>query len=62
LFTDTSDLRYIGLQRQFSSFVAAADEASISRVYGGIHYSFSVKEGSIAGKKIGDDIVRKILQ
>ncbi|MEO6314319.1 MAG: vanadium-dependent haloperoxidase [Chitinophagaceae bacterium] len=61
-FQDTSDLRYIGMQRHFSSFMQAADEASISRVYGGIHYRFSVDEGARAGKKLGAMITKKILQ
>ena len=60
-FQDTSDLRYIGMQRHFDSFKQAADEASISRVYGGIHYMVSVNEGANAGKKVGDLIVEKIL-
>ena len=60
-FQDTSDLRYIGLQRHFDSFVQAADEASISRVYGGIHYMLSVNEGANAGKKVGELVVKKIL-
>lgn len=59
-FQDTSDLRYIGLQRHFDSFVQAADEASISRVYGGIHYMLSVNEGANAGKKVGELVVKKI--
>ncbi len=60
-FQDTSDLRYIGLQRHYDSFVQAADEASISRVYGGIHYMLSVNEGANAGKKVGELVVKKIL-
>ena len=60
-FQDTSDVRYIGLQRHFSSFIQAADEASVSRVYGGIHYRFSVNEGSVAGRKIGEQITKKLL-
>ncbi len=59
-FQDTSDLRYIGLQRHFDSFVQAADEASISRVYGGIHYRISVDEGANAGRKVGELIIRKL--
>lgn len=55
-FQDTSDLRYIGMQRHFSSFNEAAAEASISRVYGGIHYRFSVDIGAAQGKKLGDFI------
>ena len=52
-FLDTSDLRYIGLQRHFNSFREAAQEASISRVYGGIHYRFTVDISAIQGKKLG---------
>ncbi|MDN3658019.1 vanadium-dependent haloperoxidase [Ferruginibacter paludis] len=61
-FQDTSDLRYIGMQRHFNSFVQAADEASISRVYGGIHYRNSVDEGANAGRKVGEYIVEKIIK
>jgi PAP2 superfamily len=61
-FQDTSDLRYIGLQRHFDSFVQAADEASISRVYGGIHYRISVNEGANTGRKVGELIIEKILK
>lgn len=59
-FEDTSDLKYIGMKRNFKSFVQASDEASISRVYGGIHYRFSVDEGVKEGKKVGDMIVEKL--
>jgi hypothetical protein len=60
-FQDTSDLRYIGMQRHFDSFVQAADEASISRVYGGIHFRFSVDAGSDAGRKVGELLIEKVL-
>jgi hypothetical protein len=60
-FLDTSDLQYIGMQRHFDSFSQAAAEASISRVYGGIHYRFSVDIGAEQGKKIGELIVKKLL-
>ncbi len=59
-FDDTSELKYIGMKRSFSSFVAAADEASISRVYGGIHYRLSVDEGAEQGKKVGNLIIEKL--
>lgn len=61
-FQDTSDLRYIGMQRHFNSFREAAAEASISRVYGGIHYRNSVDMGALAGKKVGENIVNRILK
>lgn len=60
-FQDTSDLRYIGLQRHFNSFHEAAAEASISRVYGGIHYRNSVDRGAEAGNKVGQLIVERVL-
>ncbi len=59
-FQDTSDLRYIGMQRHFDSFNEAAAEASISRVYGGIHYRFSVDTGAEMGKKLGEFINNKL--
>jgi hypothetical protein len=59
-FQDTSDLRYIGMQRHFNSFHEAAAEVSISRVYGGIHYRFSADTGAEQGKKLGDYINEKL--
>jgi hypothetical protein len=59
-FNDTSDLKYIGMQREFKSFIQAADEASISRVYGGIHYMASVNAGADQGKKVGDYVLSKL--
>ena len=53
-FHDTSEMEYIGMQRSFPSFMQASLEASVSRVYGGIHYLHSVREGVIFGKKIGE--------
>lgn len=61
-FLDTSDLRYIGMQRHFNSFQEAAAEASISRVYGGIHYRNSVDVGAEAGKKVGINIINRIFK
>lgn len=39
--------------RQFTSLWAAAREAGISRIYGGIHFNFSNTEALIAGKALG---------
>jgi hypothetical protein len=59
-FNDTSDLRYIGMQRKFTSFYQAADECSVSRLYGGIHYRLSTDEGANAGRKVGALIVTRL--
>ena len=59
-FKDTSDLKYIGMKRNFKSFVQAADEASISRFYGGIHYRNSVDVGADQGKKVSEYMLGKL--
>lgn len=61
-FQDSSDLHYIGMQRHFNSFNEAAAEASISRVYGGIHYRNSVDQGAAQGKKVGELIIQKVMK
>lgn len=60
-FEDTSDLAYIGMKRNFSSFKQAATEASISRVYGGIHYRTGVDAGMVQGRAVGEYVVKKLL-
>ncbi|MFY9556227.1 MAG: vanadium-dependent haloperoxidase [Blastocatellia bacterium] len=42
--------------RSFASFVQAAAEAAISRLYGGIHYSFDNNDGLTCGQCIGKAI------
>lgn len=59
-YNDTSDLRYIGMQRRFGSFMQAAMECSVSRLYGGIHYRLSVERGTESGIKIGEFIIGKL--
>jgi hypothetical protein len=55
-YMDTSDLKYIGIQRHFTSFLQAADETSVSRYYGGIHFRNSVDQGAVQGRQIGNYI------
>jgi hypothetical protein len=61
-FEDTSDLAYIGMKRSFKSFNQAAQEASISRVYGGIHYRLGVDAGAVQGREIGEYVLNKLLR
>jgi hypothetical protein len=42
--------------REFNSFFAAAQEAAISRLYGGIHYRSAIERGLEQGKCIGEKI------
>lgn len=59
-FTDTSLLEFGIANREIKSFREAAQEASISRLYGGIHFRFDLDAGNESGKKIGSTIVEKL--
>jgi len=61
-FTDTSLLEFGISNREIKSFRHAAQEASISRLYGGIHYRFDLDSGNAAGKRIGSSIVNALLK
>jgi membrane-associated phospholipid phosphatase len=52
-FTARSDF-LPGITREFPSFSAAAAEAAISRLYGGIHFGFSIEDGLNVGAAIGE--------
>jgi len=43
--------------RRYSSFQSMADEAAISKVYAGIHYTYSVDMGLRQGRKIAGNII-----
>ena len=45
------------LSRAFPSFWALAQEAAISRLYGGIHYRASIENGLSQGRCIGEQIL-----
>lgn len=52
-----------GLQvRSFTSFQQAAQEAGVSRVYGGIHYSFDNTAGLALGNSVGQLVMASLLQ
>ena len=59
-FDDTSELAYGLPMRHFESFDAAADEAAISRMYGGIHYRSAVEIGIQQGRSLGDYVVANL--
>lgn len=61
-FHDNSDSAYINMTRDFSSFSSAADEASISRFYGGIHYRPSLDTGLAKGRLLGNQLWDKVSQ
>ena len=59
-FHDNSDSAYIGMTRDFISFKQAAAEASVSRLYGGIHFRPSLDTGLVRGAMAGDNLLKKV--
>jgi hypothetical protein len=59
-FVDSTEYKYDHGVRSFTSFREAARECSISRVYGGIHYSSGCEQGLKVGAEIGKFIAQKI--
>ena len=55
-FIDTTEVAYGLPSRKYNSFIEAAEEAAISRLYGGIHYRMAVQEGVSQGEKVGNFI------
>jgi hypothetical protein len=56
-FDDDTELPYGLPVRKFTSFNEAADEAAISRMYGGIHYRAAVEVGIKQGRDLGKFVV-----
>lgn len=56
-FMDRSGQKHNLGVRSFTSFEAAASEAAISRLYGGIHYRAAIENGMKQGRCIGDNVV-----
>jgi hypothetical protein len=59
-FVDDSEVIFELPPRKFSSFKAAANEASISRLYGGIHFRDAIENGQDQGKRVGSYIIEKL--
>lgn len=59
-FDDNTEVEFGLPTRSFSSFAKAAQEASISRLYGGIHYRPAIEQGMIQGEKVGQLVVSKV--
>ena len=61
-YTDDSEIMFELKPRSFKSFRAAAAEAAISRLYGGIHYRDAIDNGVEEGKNIGRFIVERLMK
>lgn len=60
-FDATSD-SLPGMVRSFHSLAACAEEVGMSRIYGGIHFSFDHVQGKKTGGAIGDYVFANFLQ
>lgn len=61
-FSDDTEVMFELPVRRFSSFREAAREASISRLYGGIHFRDAIEQGQVTGTRIGNFVVDRIRQ
>jgi hypothetical protein len=59
-YTDTVEERYGLKARIYSSFEEAAEEASISRFYGGIHFMDAIENGQMQGQLVGKQVLNKV--
>jgi hypothetical protein len=48
--------------RRFTGFWAAAEEAGMSRVNGGIHWQFDNTDGLAGGKKVAEHVLEHCLR
>jgi len=60
VYTDSTEVEFDIPVRHFSSFRQAAEEAAVSRLYGGIHYMAAIKNGLLEGEAVGKFIADKL--
>ena len=59
-FSDSTEVEYGLPVRSFASFEQAANEAAISRLYGGIHYRRAIEQGQLQGRKVGELVIATV--
>lgn len=59
-YVDTVEERFGLPARKFNSFYEASDEASLSRLYGGIHYMPAIANGVRQGQAVGEWIAANV--
>jgi hypothetical protein len=59
-YTDSVEVSYGLAPRNFSSFKHAAQEAAMSRFYGGIHFMDAIENGIIQGERVGNRVLQKM--
>lgn len=59
-FIDSTEVEYLHGVRSFNSFKEAAQEAAISRMYGGIHFTPAIENGLTLGSSVGGQVVKEL--
>jgi hypothetical protein len=59
-YTDTVEVRYGLPERSFTSFHQAAEEAGLSRFYGGIHFMDAIEQGRNQGLQVGQWVIQHL--
>jgi hypothetical protein len=59
-FTDSTEVEFGLAPRSFASFDQAAEEAAVSRFYGGIHFKPAIQYGLEEGRRIGEFVASRI--
>lgn len=59
-FEDSTHLAIGHPPRRFNSFVEAADQAALSRLYGGIHYNMGNEAGKALGRCVGRAVLERV--
>ncbi|MHC2991058.1 phosphatidic acid phosphatase [Pontibacter sp. HJ8] len=60
-YVDSTEVAYGLPVRSFNSFMEAAEEAAISRLYGGIHFMPAIENGAAQGRQVGSHVVSRLL-
>jgi hypothetical protein len=50
-----------GVERSFSSFSGAAEEATLSRIFAGVHFLFDLTAGQRLGSDVADFVIDNVL-
>lgn len=59
-FDDDSEVEFGLPVRSFPSFLAASEEAAVSRLYGGIHYRPAIDYGVTQGENVGRHLLSRV--
>ncbi len=60
-FVDSSEVPFNLSFRKFNSFNEAANEASMSRLYAGIHYRRAIEQGQKQGRRVSEFVLKTLV-